>query len=161
MLAKIVTVMSAMALAAVLSLHGSPCIARDQFPADTDFVRRAEQAANQEAADAHAALQMSGNARLKRLAAQMQADANALSERLAALSVEKGWPNRGFGVPDTENVYSDHDYIGRQVRAQRSLIRFYKEEAANGADTDLQEFARQTLPVLEHHLAALQLFRNS
>jgi predicted outer membrane protein len=151
---------SAAALAAGLFI-ASLCKASDQFPADTDFVRRAEQAANQEAADAQSAIQMSSDPAVKRFAAQMQRDANELTARLSALSVEKGWPNRSFGVPDNMNVYSDHDYITRQIRAQRNLILYYKGEAANGADTDLQEFARQILPVMERNLAALQAWRSS
>jgi putative membrane protein len=150
----------AAALAAALFL-ASICKASEQFPADTDFVRTAERAANQEASDAQSAIQMSSDPAVKKFAAQMQQDANALTERLSALSVEKGWPSRSFGVADNMNVYSDHDYITRQIRAQRNLIVAYRGEAANGADTDLQELARQNLAVLERNLAALRAWRSS
>ena len=137
------------------------CNASDQLPADTGFIRRAEQAANQEAADAQSALQMSGSPAVKSIAAQIQRDANATTQRLSALSIEKGWPSRSFGAPDTMSVYSDHDYITRQIRAQRNVILLYREEAANGADSDLQGFARQTLQILQRNLDAVRSFISS
>lgn len=142
-------------------LVSSMCGAADQFPADNDFVRNAEQAANQEVADARFALKMSSHSDVRRAAQIMRRDGTTANRRLAALAVEKGWPSPTLDMPDITIDYSDHSYVARQIRAQQDAIAFYKEEAANGADTDLQEFARETLPTLQHSLVSLQALRSS
>jgi predicted outer membrane protein len=135
--------------------------AADQFPADNDFVRNAEQAANQEVADARVALKMSHHSDVRNVAQIMQRDGTTANRRLTTLAVEKGWPSPTLDMPDTPSDYSDHRYVTRQIRAQQDAIAFYKEEAANGADTDLQAFARETLRTLQHSLIALQTLRSS
>jgi putative membrane protein len=135
--------------------------AADQFPADNDFVRSAEQAANQEVADARFALKMSSHSDVRRVATNMQRYGTTANRRLTALAVEKGWPSPTLDRPNTTSDYSDHRYVARQIRAQQDAIAFYKEEAANGADTDLQEFARETLPTLQHSLVSLKRLRSS
>jgi putative membrane protein len=91
----------------------------------------------------------------------MQRDGTSANRRLMALAVEKGWPSPTLDMPDTKSDYSDHSYVARQIRAQQDAIALYKEEAANGADTDLQEFARDTLPTLQHSLVSLQSLQSS
>jgi putative membrane protein len=148
-------------IAAACLLASSMCGAADHFPADNDFVRKAEQAANQEVADARFALKMSSQPDVRRAAQIMQRDGETANRRLAALAVQKGWPSPTLDMPDITSDYSDHGFVARQISAQQDAIGFYEEEAANGADTDLQEFARQTLPTLQHSLDSLRSLRSS
>jgi putative membrane protein len=52
----------------------------------------------------------------------------------------------------------DSDYVRGQVNYQTANAALYQYEIANGTDPDLKDFARQTLPKIEDHLArALKL----
>jgi predicted outer membrane protein len=142
-------------------LVASVARAADQFPADNDFVRNAEQAANKEVADARLALKRSRHSDVRAAAQMMERDGLTANRRLSALAVEKGWPAPSLDAPEELHDYSDHSFIAHEINAQKDAIVFYKEEAMNGADTDLQTFARETLPILQHSLASLQNLRSS
>lgn len=135
--------------------------AADQFPADSDFVTRAEQAGNQEVVAARTALTKSRNLPLRTIAAALQRDGEAANRRLSTMAVEKGWPTPSLDAPDDSRDYSDHHFVVSQIRAHHVAIALYREEATTGADTDLQEFARNTLPTLLRRLLALQSLRSS
>jgi predicted outer membrane protein len=135
--------------------------AADSFSADTDFVRKAEQACSQETADARLALTKSKDRKVRNVAKLLEVDGVAATRRLAALEVEKGWPTPTLDPNDTWSHYSDHSYVARQIRAQQNAIASFAEEAANGADTTLQEFARSTLPTLRQRLESLRLLHTS
>jgi putative membrane protein len=46
----------------------------------------------------------------------------------------------------------DTDYVIGQVKYQNANASLYKYEIASGADPDLKDFAKQTLPKIEDHL---------
>jgi putative membrane protein len=50
------------------------------------------------------------------------------------------------------NKSFDSDYVRGQVNYQNANAALYKYEIANGADPDLKDFAKQTLPKIEDHL---------
>jgi predicted outer membrane protein len=135
--------------------------AADQFPADTEFVRMAEQTGEQAIVDARFALNMSHNAGVKDAARLLQNDGIAANRKLMALAVEKGWPAPALNTADPVLDYSDYHFVSRQIRVQQKAIALYKEEAANGADTELQEFARDALPALQRGLISLRSLRSS
>ncbi len=136
-------------------------LAADPFPADVDFVRKAEQAGDQAVADAQAALANSNDPAVRRVAKLMQQDGTEGNRRLAALAVEKGWPSPALERPDAMGQYSNHQFVVRAVRAEQNVIAFYAEEADHGADNRLQEFARAALPTLRRRLDTLKLLRTS
>ena len=156
MLAKYVLVTAAFLLGGVTLGR-----AADQFPADTEFVRKAEQAGAQEIADSRGALAMSKDSAILAVAKRSLEDGTAANQRLAAISVEKGWPSPTLASPNTMTPYSDHRFVVRQIQARQEALGFYAEEAANGADTELQEFAHGTLPSLQRSLATLRSLRTS
>jgi predicted outer membrane protein len=135
--------------------------AADQFPADAEFVRKAVQAGAQEIADSQSALAKSKDPAILAVAKQIQEEGSVVTQRLATLSVEKGWPTPTLDPPNTMSHYSDHRYVVRQIEAQQDALAFYVEEAANGADTQLQEVGRGTVPILRRRLASLRLLRTS
>jgi putative membrane protein len=52
----------------------------------------------------------------------------------------------------------DADYVRGQVNYQKANAALYEYEIANGTDSDLKAFARETLPKIQDHLArALKL----
>jgi putative membrane protein len=135
--------------------------AADQYPVDTEFVRMAEQTGEQAVVDARFALKWSRNADVKEAASRLQSDGIAANRKLLALAVEKGWPSPALNTADPVIDYSDYHFVSRQIRVQQKAIALYQEEAANGADTDLQEFARDALPALERGLISLRSLRSS
>jgi putative membrane protein len=46
----------------------------------------------------------------------------------------------------------DHNYVIGQVEYQKGNAALFEQEIQNGADSDLREFARQTLPKIVDHL---------
>jgi putative membrane protein len=46
----------------------------------------------------------------------------------------------------------DRDYVNGQVEYQKGNSALFEQEIQNGADPDLKEFARQTLPKIADHL---------
>jgi putative membrane protein len=46
----------------------------------------------------------------------------------------------------------DRDYVDGQIEYQKGNAALFQYEIQNGADPDLKEFARQTLPKIEDHL---------
>jgi putative membrane protein len=46
----------------------------------------------------------------------------------------------------------DRDYVNGQVEYQKGNAALFRQEIQNGADPDLRQFARQTLPKIEDHL---------
>jgi putative membrane protein len=46
----------------------------------------------------------------------------------------------------------DRDYVDGQIEYQKGNAPLFQYEIQNGADSDLKEFARQTLPKIEDHL---------
>ena len=46
----------------------------------------------------------------------------------------------------------DRDYVNGQVEYQKGNAALFEQESQNGADRDLKEFARQTLPKIVDHL---------
>jgi len=133
----------------------------DQFPADNEFVTKAEQAGHQEVLAATTALSKSRNPEVRRVAKAMQLDGAAANRRLATMAVEKGWPSPSLDATDAIGDYSDHQFVASQIRAYKDNIDLYTEEGHTGADIDLQVFARNALPTLRRRLLALQSLRSS
>ena len=52
----------------------------------------------------------------------------------------------------TEGAAFDRDYVTGQVEYQKGNAALFRQEIQNGADPDLREFARQTLPKIDDHL---------
>jgi predicted outer membrane protein len=147
--------------AASLLLFTSLAHAVDQFPADNYFVTKAEQAGNQEVLAATTALSKSRNPEVRRVAKALQLDGAAANRRLSTMAIEKGWPSPSLDPPEDVSDYSDHQFVITEIRAHKVIIDLYREEAATGADTDLQEFARNALRTLRRRLLALQSLRSS
>jgi predicted outer membrane protein len=135
--------------------------AADPFPADSDFVRQADRACNQAALDAQAALKKSRDPQIKKLAASIKQDGENASRELMQLSVEKGWPAPTLESSTKSTGYSDRGYVAAQIKRQQQAIALFTQEASTGADTDLQRWAREYLPVLKSQLVTLRAWGSS
>ena len=63
----------------------------------------------------------------------------AYNAMVASLEAERG-------------IAFDRDYVDGQVEYQKGNAALFQYEIQNGTDSDLKEFARQTLPKIEDHL---------
>ena len=50
----------------------------------------------------------------------------------------------------------DSHYVSAQVKAHQAAVALFKSEVDGGRDNDLKEFAAETLPTLEKHLAMME-----
>jgi putative membrane protein len=53
----------------------------------------------------------------------------------------------------TSGAGFDAAYIKAQVKDHQATVKLLEHEISNGQDPAVQQFARQTLPVVQHHLA--------
>jgi putative membrane protein len=137
-------------------LLACPAFADDALPADADFVRRAENVAHGQIEAATVALTRSQALHVKTIAGQLQADGSTEIQRLATLAIENGWPSPVLTAPGTRPAYSDRAWIDASIAALEAAISMYQEEADHGVNTDLKEFAIETLPTLQERLVALR-----
>jgi putative membrane protein len=135
--------------------------AADHFAADDDFVREAQRAGSREVADAQSALTLSNNPNVKQAAQMMLSDGTTVNRRLAEIAVEEGWIPASPEPAADGSDYSDYTYIIGQIAAQRRAIDVYEQEAANGADTTLREFAKKTVPAMRRTLESLRALRSA
>jgi putative membrane protein len=142
-------------------LLASPVLADDAFPADAGFVRRAENIAHGQVEAATQALQKSQASDVRKIAAQLQADGSSEIQRLATLAVENGWPSPELSGTAAGSTYSDRAWIDASIAALTATIAMYQEEADHGVNTDLKEYAIETLPTLQERLAALRALRTA
>jgi putative membrane protein len=137
-------------------LLACPCDADDGLPADADFVGRAENIAHGQVEAAKLALQQSQAGEVRKIAGLLQCDGATEIERLATLAVENGWPSPVLAGTASGSTYSDRDWVEARVAALTATIAMYQEEADHGVNTDLKEFALETLPTLQERLVALR-----
>jgi len=130
-------------------------------PDDISFVHQATENGRKEVNAAREALPQLKNPELKRIAEMLASDHSAANARLSKLAETKGWPlpaPRSEASPPTGTASGDFDakWTAEMIAGHERSLALYRSEAQNGADKDLRNFARDTLPVIEHHLAELR-----
>jgi putative membrane protein len=134
--------------------------------ADTDatFLRKATEGGREEVQRAQTAMRSAQRAEVRNVASMMLEDHRRTNDKLAQLASRKGW-----SVPsDAATAESDQarmpaagpgfddDYLEDEIRHHRETIALFRAQESTGSDPDLRQFARDTLPSLEHHLEMLQ-----
>jgi putative membrane protein len=134
-------------------------------PKTQDFVTEAAQSDMSEIASSEAALQK-GSDKIKSFANQMVADHKKTSADLKKLA-----PAAGANLPtemtasqkrDFEKVAGlqgadfDKQYMDDQVSAHKTAVSLFERYAKSGEQAELQNWAKQTLPTLQHHLEMAQ-----
>jgi len=128
---------------------------------DLGFVRQATESGRKEVAAARDALPQLKNPDLKRIAEMLANDHGAANARLEQLAESKGWPVPAAAhdsAPPSGAASGDFDakWTADMVAGHERAIALYRAEAKSGEDADLRQFAHDTLPTIEHHLAALR-----
>jgi putative membrane protein len=127
---------------------------------DLAFVRQATESGRKEMAAARDALPQLRNPELRRLAEMLANDHGAANAKLAQLAESKGWPVPAAApdAPPPGDARGDFDaqWTADMLAGHERSMALYRAEAKSGEDPDLRQFAHDTLPTIEHHLAALR-----
>jgi putative membrane protein len=125
------------------------------------FARAATKSGRREVESARNALPQLKAPELKRIAAMLVSDHNAADARLSRIAAAKQWPVPGPSAPaapPSGSASGDFDakWTVEMIDGHEREIALYRAQAAAGEDKDLRQYARDTLPTLEQHLAQLK-----
>ena len=130
---------------------------------DSTFVTKAGQAGMAEVALAALALEKSSNPHVVRFAKEMHADHSKANAQLMSILHAQGvTPPSGVGAKNAALMTElkaqsgsafDSHYLKSQLPAHQGVLALFQAEAANGSDAKLIAFAKQTIPVIESHIA--------
>lgn len=128
---------------------------------DVSFVKKATENGRKEVAAARDALPQLKNPELKRIAEMLVNDHGSSNEKLARIADTKGWPvpaPQPAAAPPTGATSGDFDarWTADMIAGHERSIALYRAQAQDGQDADLRNYARDTLPTIEHHLHELR-----
>lgn len=128
---------------------------------DISFVRQASANGRKEVDAAREALPQLKKPELKRIAEMLVADHSTANDRLSRIAAAKGWPVPGprpSEAPPSGTASGDFDarWTAEMIAGHERSLALYRAQAQVGEDKDVRNFARETLPTIEHHLAELR-----
>jgi putative membrane protein len=128
---------------------------------DLAFVRQATESGRKEVASARNAVEQLKRPELKRVAEMLVNDHSSANAKLSKLAEAKGWPLPGpqpAAPPPSGTASGDFDtrWTAEMIAGHERSVSLYRAQAESGEDKDLRQFARDTLPTIEHHLAELK-----
>jgi putative membrane protein len=131
---------------------------------DVSFVRRATESGRKEIASARDAAPQLKRPELKRMAEMLVQDHTAANTKLSKIAETKGWPlpapqaTAAAPPPDTGTASGSFDdkWTAEMIAGHERSVALYRAQAQGGEDKDLRQYARDTLPTIEHHLAELK-----
>jgi putative membrane protein len=128
---------------------------------DVAFVKKATESGRKEVAAARDALPQLKNPGLKQLAGMLVQDHSKANARLSSIAESKGWPvpaPAAAAPPPAAGAAGDFDqkWTAEMIAGHERSVALYTAQAQVGQDKDLRQYARDTLPTIEHHLAELR-----
>jgi len=128
---------------------------------DVAFVKQATESGRKEVAAARDALPQLKNPELKRIAEMLVSDHGNANARLSKIAETKGWPvpaPQAAVPPASGTASSDFDskWTADMIAGHERSVALYRAQARSGEDKDLRQYASDTLPTIEHHLAELR-----
>lgn len=155
------------ALAASLLLAGPASAAMNGMSTsngqDATFVTQAAAGGMAEISEAHLAEKNGSGAKVKAFAQRMIADHTKADDQLMAIVKKDGFTAPSGIGPTNEAMMSklqgmtgssfDTAYLSGQIAGHEKMEALFKQEIASGKNPDLVAFAKNTLPVVEEHLA--------
>ena len=125
---------------------------------DRDFVEKAAKAGMEEVDVSRIAAERSTNGEVKSFAQMLVSDHTAANQKLTSIATSKSvkLPAEDMGAAGKWSKKDakgfDKDYIDKMVSDHKDAVDLFQKEADKGTDPELQSFARDTLPKLQHHL---------
>jgi putative membrane protein len=128
---------------------------------DISFVKQATESGRKEVAAARDALPQLKQPELKRIAEMLVADHTGANARLAKIADAKGWPvpaPQPSAAPPSGTASGNFDvtWTADMIAGHERSVALYRAQAQTGEDKDLRQYASDTLPTIEHHLAELR-----
>jgi putative membrane protein len=128
---------------------------------DLSFVVRAAENGQRVEHSARDALLQLQDPQLKRLAEKLAHDRGDANARLSKLAEDKMWPQvpaHSQHAPPHGSASPDFDarWLADMIDAQELSVALYSAQARGGEDQDLRKHARDTLPIIQDHLAELR-----
>ncbi len=130
---------------------------------DAEFLARAAQAGREEVEQAQMAMQSTQREDVYNVASMMLEVHQRANLQLEDLVRRKGWPLPAATTAPRDQSHGgtaggdfDTKYLTEEIRHHKEAISLYRKQAASGIDPDLQKFANDSLPKLEHHLDMLE-----
>lgn len=127
---------------------------------DRSWIEKAAEAGREEVDIARIAAARATNPEVKQFAQMLVDDHTKANTELASLAAQ-----RGVVLKDkdkSENRWAkkdakdfDHDFVKRMISDHKKDIDLFTKESKDGEDPALVDFARKTLPTLQHHLEAV------
>ena len=141
---------------------------------DAEFVRKALEGGREEVQNAQLALQHAQRAETRSAASMMLEDHQRANQQLEQLAQRKGLSTSESSSSATaqgDEARSgsstagggdfDSRFITQEISHHRDSIALFRQQASSGSDSDLRQFATDSLPKLEHHLEMLESANNS
>jgi putative membrane protein len=130
-------------------------------PDDIAFVIQATEGGRKEINLARDALPQLKQPELKRIAEMLVSDHTGANARLSKLAETKGWPLPALqpAAPPPSGTASsnfDDSWTAEMIAGHERSVALYRAQAQNGEDKELRNYARETLPTIERHLAELR-----
>ena len=134
---------------------------------DATFVKKAVTSDMYEIQASQLAQTKATSADVKSFASRMITDHTKTSDRLKAILASKSGlkpptaldaTHRGLlnRLRSASGSSFDHLYVQQQVGAHQQAVMLFTSESQNGKDSDLKNFASETLPTLQQHLTMAQ-----
>jgi putative membrane protein len=136
--------------------------AEDEKLDDAGFVKKVSGACLGEVKGAEMALQKASDAKVKSFAQRIIDDHNRADKDLQELASRKGWTVSKTVDEKCQKELDklasitaqafDRIYMEGQIKGHEEAIKLFENEAKNGQDADLKNWASKTLPTLKEHL---------
>lgn len=128
---------------------------------DLHFVARASENGRQEESSARDALFQLQDPQLKRVAEKLARDRGDANLRLSKIAEDKMWPmapsqRQDFPPAGTASPDFDAKWVADMIAVHERSVALYSAQAQSGEDRDLRKYARDTLPLIQAHLAELR-----
>lgn len=134
--------------------------------ADSDFVQHAATGGKAEVAMGKLAEQRGAVASVREFGRWMVTDHTQANHQLAKIAQQSGMQlpsgpdkQQQAAMAHIEKLHGtafDRAYIAAQLKAHEKTVDLFRKEAQSGQDTQLKQFAQQSLPMLEQHLTEVQ-----
>lgn len=154
-------------LATATPLMAQTMASGTQAVSDATFVKKAAVSGMYEVQAAQLAQTKATSADVKSFASRMITDHTKANDQLKTIVASKS----GLKIPTAldaahralmaklkaaSGAAFDKTYVQQQVDAHQKAVMLFTAESNNGKDTDLKQFATQTLPTLQQHLTMAQ-----
>lgn len=125
---------------------------------DKTFFEKAAKAGMEEVDISRVMADRTTNPQVREFAQMLVSDHTSANEKLTSISIGKDVKLPGQDMDaatkwmkkDAKGL--DEDYLEKMISAHKDAVELFQKEADKGEDPDARDFARDTLPKLQHHL---------